>query len=87
MAAILALVLSSCASPSPDDDPGPGAAAPAASPSPPSATSPQPTTEPPGSEAEVPRELRFTAPALGGGTIDGVDYAGSDLVIWFWAPW
>lgn len=35
----------------------------------------------------VPRELMFTAPALSGGTIRGADYAGKDLVIWFWAPW
>ena len=33
------------------------------------------------------RELRFTAPALGGGQIRGRDFAGQDLVIWFWAPW
>lgn len=82
--AILGLLLASCASPSTDPDPGPAPAAPGTSPSP--ASSPQPTIEPPGG-SEVPRELRFTAPALGGGTIDGADYAGSDLVIWFWAPW
>jgi len=37
--------------------------------------------------ADVPEELRFTAPSLNGGTIRGTDLAGSDLVIWFWAPW
>jgi hypothetical protein len=36
---------------------------------------------------DVPRALRFTAPALGGGTIDGADFAGHDLAMWFWAPW
>lgn len=36
---------------------------------------------------EVPDVLRFTAPALGGGTIRGADFAGEDLVMWFWAPW
>lgn len=48
-----------------------------------------PTTGAPPADADVrvPMELRFTAPALGGGTIDGADYAGSDLVVWFWAPW
>ena len=64
---------------------------------PPSATSPpgdptpsvgagseEPRDEPP---HEVPDELRFTAPRLGGGMIDGAGYAGKDLVIWFWAPW
>jgi hypothetical protein len=37
--------------------------------------------------ADVPEELRFTAPSLNGGTIRGADLAGNDLVIWFWAPW
>jgi len=31
--------------------------------------------------------LEFSAPKLGGGTVDGADYLGSDLAIWFWAPW
>lgn len=82
--AILGLILTSCASSAPD--PAPGPAATAESPSPPSGPSPQPTDAPGGGPA-VPRELRFSAPALGGGEIDGADYAGSDLVIWFWAPW
>lgn len=83
--ATLALALSSCAPSSPDTSPGPAATG--ASPS--AAPSPQPTepSDDPTDDVEVPRELRFTAPALGGGTIDGSDYAGSDLVIWFWAPW
>lgn len=29
----------------------------------------------------------FTAPLVDGGTIDAGDYAGQDLVLWFWAPW
>jgi hypothetical protein len=38
--------------------------------------------------AESPTEiLDFSAPRLGGGTIEGSDYAGHDLAIWFWAPW
>jgi hypothetical protein len=37
--------------------------------------------------ADVPPELRFTAPRLGGGTVRGADFAGHDLVMWFWAPW
>jgi hypothetical protein len=40
------------------------------------------TTSPP--EQEV---LSFTAPRLGGGTLDGEDYSGRDVAIWFWAPW
>lgn len=89
VAAALALVASACASQAPEGS-SPEPAAPASSP-PPAAPSPDPTSGEGGDEEapppEVPRELRFTAPALGGGTIDGADYAGRDLVIWFWAPW
>jgi len=31
--------------------------------------------------------LDFSAPELGGGTVEGAEYAGKDLAIWFWAPW
>lgn len=31
--------------------------------------------------------LRFSAPRLGGGTVEGEDYSGSDVAFWFWAPW
>lgn len=31
--------------------------------------------------------LDFTAPKLGGGAIEGADFAGKDAAIWFWAPW
>lgn len=31
--------------------------------------------------------LDFTAPRLGGETVEGADYAGKDTAIWFWAPW
>lgn len=37
-----------------------------------------------GPTAEV---LRFSAPRLDGGTIEGEDYSGSDVALWFWAPW
>lgn len=43
-----------------------------------------PTTSPDGATAKV---LDFAAPQLGGGTIDGAQYGGKDLAIWFWAPW
>ena len=36
------------------------------------------------SPAEV---LRFSAPRLGGGTVEGEDFAGRDVAFWFWAPW
>ncbi len=39
------------------------------------------------SQAPVPEVLDFTAPLLGGGTVNGASYAGKDLAIWFWAPW
>jgi len=35
----------------------------------------------------TPEVLRFSAPKLGGGTVDGEDYSGRDVAIWFWAPW
>lgn len=31
--------------------------------------------------------LDFEATAVDGSTVDVRSYAGSDLVIWFWAPW
>ncbi|HEX6262022.1 MAG TPA: hypothetical protein VF097_04160 [Actinomycetota bacterium] len=81
---ILALTTASCGSPEETTGSQSPEAAPAATSPPP--TSPRPTEEP-AEDPPVPRELRFTAPALGGGAIDGAEYAGSDLVIWFWAPW
>ena len=86
---VLALLAASCASPAPDEATGvPPAAEVTATPT--SLPSVQEGQEKGGGEEEgprVPAELRFTAPALAGGTIRGVDLAGSDLVIWFWAPW
>lgn len=31
--------------------------------------------------------LALQAPAADGSVIDLADYAGQDLVLWFWAPW
>lgn len=31
--------------------------------------------------------LDFTAPAVGGGEIDGAELQGEPVVLWFWAPW
>ncbi|MGI8427403.1 MAG: hypothetical protein ACR2FO_08690 [Actinomycetota bacterium] len=31
--------------------------------------------------------LDFQAPKLGGGVVNGADFAGQDLALWFWAPW
>jgi hypothetical protein len=40
-----------------------------------------------GADRPTPEVLRFSAPELGGGTVDGQDYSGRDVAIWFWAPW
>jgi hypothetical protein len=33
------------------------------------------------------RVLAFTASKLGGGQVTGSEFQGTDLAIWFWAPW
>jgi len=38
------------------------------------------------SAAVVPELLQFTAPLVGGGTIDATALAGKPTVFWFWAP-
>jgi hypothetical protein len=65
---------------------------PASTPSQTSTVSPRSTPTPvepsdgdPG--AQVPEVLRFTAPRLSGGAIDGEDLSGRDVAFWFWAPW
>ena len=41
-----------------------------------------------GSRIPAPSEvLRFAAPLLSGGEIDGTSLAGKDVALWFWAPW
>jgi hypothetical protein len=40
-----------------------------------------------GNGGPVPEVLRFSAPRLSGGTVEGEDFAGRDVAIWFWAPW
>lgn len=34
----------------------------------------------------VPDELEFAATLIGGGTIDAVSLAGTDVFFWFWTP-
>lgn len=41
----------------------------------------------PDERVEVPEILAFTAPAVGGGEVDGADAAGHPVALWFWAPW
>lgn len=36
--------------------------------------------------AAVPEALRFTAPLVGGGTLDATTLADKPTVFWFWAP-
>jgi hypothetical protein len=35
----------------------------------------------------APQALAFSAPAVGGGTIDVSTYAGRAVAFWFWAPY
>jgi hypothetical protein len=50
---------------------------------PPAASVPVATT---GSASEVPASLAFSAPRVGGGTLDMAQYAGKPVLLWFWAP-
>ncbi len=34
----------------------------------------------------VPESLNFSAPRVGGGTINMADFAGKPVLLWFWAP-
>ncbi len=36
--------------------------------------------------ASVADSLAFSAPRVGGGTINMADYAGKPVLLWFWAP-
>ena len=36
--------------------------------------------------AAVPDSLAFSAPRVGGGTVDFATYAGKPVLLWFWAP-
>lgn len=45
------------------------------------AAAPSPST------TEADTTLQISAPAADGSTINLADYAGQDLMLWFWAPW
>jgi hypothetical protein len=55
------------------------------------ATTAEPGSSPTAGDGERPPKtaevLRFSAPELGGGTIEGEDFSGRDVAFWFWAPW
>ena len=47
------------------------------------------TSAPPSSATptlDAPAALQFSAPSVGGGTIDFTQFAGKPVVLWFWAP-
>jgi hypothetical protein len=37
--------------------------------------------------AETASILDFSAPGLDGPAVQGADYSGRDVALWFWAPW
>ncbi|MFO1536316.1 MAG: hypothetical protein ACKOVH_00560 [Actinomycetota bacterium] len=43
-------------------------------------------TAPTPAATEVAEAFRFSAPALGGGRVDGRDFAATGAALWFWAP-
>jgi hypothetical protein len=77
--AAIVLVAAACTG----DTPGPSRTEPAATTPSRKGASASPT---PGSPAPA-EVLGFTAPRLGGGTIEGAEFAGRDVAFWFWAPW
>ncbi len=88
-ALLLAVAVTACSS-SEGTYPGPPPSAPAES------STVQPSPEPAGNgggvgdrngDGSVPEVLRFSAPRLGGGTVDGEEFSGGDVALWFWAPW
>ncbi|KOX16967.1 redoxin domain-containing protein [Nocardiopsis sp. NRRL B-16309] len=88
-AATAVLLLSACGAP--DGGDGPAAPADAASPTDTAPTDAATTdtapADAPGDGADVAAHLDFTAPAVGGGDVEGADLAGDPVVLWFWAPW
>lgn len=58
----------------------------AASPTSGSTIAGSPTTLSGGPSADAPEALRFSAPTVGGGTLDLASFAGSTVLFWFWAP-
>jgi hypothetical protein len=75
LCAIGVLALSACGN---DEVQSPAAEAPA--------TASAATTASASATQSVPDSLAFTAPRVGGGTIDLAQYAGTPVLLWFWAP-
>ena len=80
LAAVLALTLAACAG-DPEPTPSPGEASPIEG---------LPTEAPPDT-SEEPAEADdgpgFTATTLDGDQIESASFAGTPVVLWFWAPW
>jgi hypothetical protein len=85
---IAVVAVSACGDDRVQQTAAPGAAvtapAPTAASTTPATTTPAATTAT--STPVVPQSLAFTAPRVGGGTIDLADYAGTPVLLWFWAP-
>jgi hypothetical protein len=60
----------------------PGASAPGAA-----ASGGAPTADLASPPDGLPDALAFTAATIDGTGFDGGDFAGQDLMLWFWAPW
>jgi hypothetical protein len=76
LCAVGVAALAACGNP--DVQPAEPLAAPPATAAPTSAPTPTPPA--------VPQSLAFSAPEVGGGTIDMAAYAGQPVLLWFWAP-
>jgi hypothetical protein len=75
----------------PTEAPGGGAdTAPAATPATTGTPAPAPTTAAgaatTAAPVQAPEALRFSAPLVGGGTIDAASLAGAPVLFWFWSP-
>lgn len=53
----------------------------------PEAASSASTSAPPTRDTAVPEALDFQAQTVSGETFEGGEFAGQDLMLWFWAPW
>ncbi|NNE12571.1 MAG: hypothetical protein HKN41_10065 [Ilumatobacter sp.] len=83
VAVAASIALAACGGSDPDPVASPATAAPTSPAT--SAASDAPTSE--SSGAVVPAALDFSAPLLGGGSIELGALAGRPVLLWFWAPW
>lgn len=86
--AVIALLSAACAGPPVEPGSAPSGSTPEQA-SPPDGPAP---TGPVGETLEegtgpVPEILRFDGPLVGGGTLEGAEFAGAPVAVWFWAPW